>query len=175
MANLDPNTWYQVYNNDSGPAYGLFVAFPNPPPYGAVFLSPFNQTSTNQQWQILHAPGQSGPYLLRSSYLGPNYFMGVTAQTGISCGANGCNTVPDMVPTNLTDNSTQWTFGPWQDGSFYMWNAANGTSFLMNIQPDRILLKMDSDINSNLSGEQWSFSSIAPINDTAFATVRAQP
>ena len=82
MANLDPNTWYQVYNNDSGPAYGLFVAFPNPPPYGAVFLSPFNQTSTNQQWQILHAPGQSGPYLLRSSYLGPTILWALLRRQG---------------------------------------------------------------------------------------------
>ena len=164
MANLDSNTWYLVLNGGSS---ALQSGFPNPPPFGSTFLSPPNSTQNAELWQIIHPADDSTFYVLRSRDNGSGSFMTVTVNS--TCTVNGCNSVPRMAPT--VDDSARWSFSPWNDGTFFMYNKANGSSWHVDVQDNGSWLWMNSNDSIAQTGQHWSFSSIAPINDTTYSTV----
>lgn len=171
MANLDPNTWYNLANGFVGNnGDSLQSGFPNPPPTGSTFLSPLNSTHNAFRWQVIHPRDDNTVYILRTQEDGANMYMG----TGLNktCSSDGCKTLVQMQPT--LDDSCRWTFGPWDDGTYYLSNKANASSWHIDIQDNGSWTWMNSNISIARAGQHWSVSSIAPIDDATYSTVSSQ-
>ena len=57
-----------------------------------------------------------------------------------------------------------WTIRPWQDGIFLLTNAANGTSWHMNLNAND-LTSMDSNITAPQSDQSFAFNQLDAVND----------
>lgn len=132
---------------------------------GAVFFQNTNTTKNEQQWQMF--PYNSSYYVMRTKGSGPIGYMNVAVSPDADTPGN---TVAVMRNYTLSDASMFWTVGPWEDGTFFLANAANGSSWHLNVKPDD-LMSMSSNITAPQRGQRFVFVQLGQINDTRFSSV----
>jgi hypothetical protein len=142
---------------------------------GAVFFQRTNTSQPNQRWQIWNA--QNDSYVLRSGNSGPyGYMIAIASKSDTSTVAelNNGNTVPAARNyANITDDALFWTIGPWGDGSFHMTNAANGSAWHLQKNPNG-QMAMSSNITGSQPGQRFVFNSLGKITNQAFETLKVR-
>jgi hypothetical protein len=78
-----------------------------------------------------------------------------------------------MRNATLGDDSILWQISPWEDGTFYMTNAANGTDWHLMVKPGS-LMAMSSNITELQKGQSFSFNATGTINDARFSGVNVR-
>lgn len=157
---LDSNQWYHMYVT-SGPAQA-FVANSLSDESSAVYFRPTNTTQPAQRWQVFRL--NSTAWTLRCQAGGPNAWLGtfLTSDTG--------ETRPRLDRGDIADDSVYWNFGPWGDGTWYLWNYANATKNHLEKQGNGLLI-MSPNITAPASGQRWAFEKIAPVDDQQYSTI----
>ena len=165
MANFDSNYWYQIYANKNKNDSFVGTSLYNKGISGAVFFNTTDTTEQVQQWQLF--PFNSTNYVLRSRDSGPQGYL--EAKVSINETTQGV-TVPYMRNASTSDNSMFWQVGPWNDGTFYMTNSANGTGWRLNVKSNT-LMAMDSDFTPIQDGQRFNFQRLNQINDERYSSV----
>lgn len=167
MANFETNQWYQLSVAASDEMSLLGTSIYNTTTWtGASFFNYTNTNASSYRWQIF--PINSSTYALRSGDSGPKSFLGTAwAKSETYPGA----TRSLIVQNNVSDESVYWNIKPWGDGTFYMTNAANGSSWHLGWHNGLAIL--DSNITEPQPGQSWSFKPIknATIDDSAYSSV----
>ncbi|KAF1961903.1 hypothetical protein CC80DRAFT_436314 [Byssothecium circinans] len=164
MANFNPNRWYHVFPNQD-PKTGLVgTSLFKDKVAGSVFYSGANVTRREQQWQFY--PIDSEYYVLRTSEGGPEGFLGATISANETSPGH---TRARMTRGNVLDDSVYWKIEPWKDGTFFMWNKRNESSWHLGKNASTVF--MDSNITAPRNGQRLSFSAIKEINAKQFSTV----
>ncbi|KZM26884.1 uncharacterized protein EKO05_0011403 [Ascochyta rabiei] len=161
--NLDTNQWYSMYvNNDNRTSLLGTNLYNRAGTTGAVFFNNTNPDIATQRWQIY--PINATAYVLRCKASGANGFIGT--QPADAAGA----ITPLMLRGDVADNSVFWRFGSWGDGTWYLWNSANGTEFHFAARSDG-LVTMDKNISAPQNKQRWGFDTLANIDDKAYSSV----
>ncbi|KAF2477542.1 uncharacterized protein BDR25DRAFT_274753 [Lindgomyces ingoldianus] len=167
MANFDSNQWYQLYVNQNKDSSLLGTNLYKNGESGAVF---FNTTDTDlpgQRWQIYSV---NDTYVLRNKDGGTNAFLGTKYEpTETTPG----QTQALMIKNTISDDAVYWTVTPWGDGTFYLTNGENGTSWHLKKKANG-LLALDSNITAPQNGQRFSFKTIGAINDKKFSSVNVR-
>lgn len=170
--NYDTNVWYQV-NVTEYPGYsfaGNTLTDHDGTTGGAVLVTT-DTTDDAQSWQFY--PYNSSTYLLRSKASGHDSYLAVTVEGGGSTDPaknTPGDTVPEMAWYNITDASMLWEVTPWGDGTYYLSNMANGSSWRLNALDDQRHLVLDSNVTSAQAGEHFTFSSLSTIGSSLYST-----
>jgi hypothetical protein len=166
---FDTNQWYQLYVNEDKTQSLLGTSLYNKGgTKGAVFFNSTNPASKLQRWQIFPvAIDGTTAYILRSGDSGPNGFVGAGYSEDDE---NEGKTRPQMFRGDIASNNVYWSFNNWGDGTFFLTNAANGTTYHMNKRGDGIV-SMSSNITAPQNGQRWNFAAIDKINDEKFSSV----
>lgn len=169
--NLDQNAWYQInVTRQSGQSLVGTPLYTNNGTQGAVFYQITNTSSPMQSWQFW--PYNSSVYLLRCRDSGPNSYLAASSLGG-GDGDPAGHVIGDSVPVmnsyKNTDASMFWVAAPWGDGTYYLYNLANGSNWRINVLSSS-LMTMDSDITAPQVGEQFVFSPLRAINDNRYST-----
>lgn len=168
MANFDPNQWYHIYYNQNKNTSMIGTQlFNRTTQAGATFFKIFNETQPAFQWQFY--PLDNDFYALRTKASGADGFLGTKFSENEDTPGK---TVPYMVRSNVSDDSAYWKIGPWKDGTFFLFNKANKTSYHLTRKGDS-LAAMTSNISDSdpLPGQHFSFEKISAINDEQYSTV----
>ncbi|KAF2786527.1 hypothetical protein K505DRAFT_259722 [Melanomma pulvis-pyrius CBS 109.77] len=166
MANFNSSFWYHLYVNQNEKA-GLSGTnlYNNNNTTGAVFFTTFSTDDSAQRWQWYGVT--STTYVLRCKEGGPNAFLSTKFEPKESTPGQ---TQALMVRGNVSDDSVFWEVSPWGDGTFFLDNSENGTSWHLEKKGNG-LLTLSSNITAPRPGQRWSFKAIEPINDAAFSTI----
>ncbi|KAF2629328.1 hypothetical protein BU25DRAFT_389419 [Macroventuria anomochaeta] len=160
--NLDTNQWYSMYINNYNTSSMLSTSlYTRSGTAGAVFFNFTNHDSATQRWQIF--PINSTTVVLRTKEGGANGFIG--AQPADSNGEIS----PLMLRGDVADDSVFWQFGSWGDGTWYLYNSANGTDYHLANKNGQV--RMDNNITAPQNLQRFSFDSVAAINDEAYSSV----
>ena len=164
MANLDPNQWYQVtVKSGTGVSMGGSSLFDHG--LGTVYFIDTNTTLPTERWQFF--PYNSTTYTIRCQDTGPDGYLGTAYSANETTPGQ---TRPEMMNYTLTDSSMYWQITPWGDGTFYLINLANGTAWHLEVNPDT-LMAMNSNFTKPQDGGSFSFTKLAPINNSAYSTI----
>ncbi|KAF2653231.1 hypothetical protein K491DRAFT_680723 [Lophiostoma macrostomum CBS 122681] len=171
MANFDKNQWHQLYTNQSDVMSLLGTNLYQDGKTGSVFFNTTDTDDPRYRWQIFSI--NSTTYVIRNQDGGGTALLGTAyAPTEDYDG----HTRGQMVKGNISDESVYWTITPWNDGTYYMVNEANGTNWHLGNHNGIIIL--DSNItkapDGTAPGEQrWTLHPIenATINDSRFSSV----
>jgi hypothetical protein len=80
------------------------------------------------------------------------------------------NTVGVVRNVTLSDASMFWQISPWQDGTFWLANAANGSAWHLTSKPNS-LIAMSSNITAPQNGQRFAFKELGNIDDERFSSV----
>jgi hypothetical protein len=178
--NFDTNTWYNVHvGNDTDSSLQGTVLY-GPPnatgalkgTRGAVFMKTTDASSRLQKWQIFPLTiNNTIVYAMRSQESSAKSFMATSlSDTEVEEGS----TRPDMVRGDVSDRSVYWSFQKWgSEDSFYLTNAANGTTYHLNVNASTTLMNMSPNMSATIT-QQWSFEPIGKINDKVWSTVNVR-
>lgn len=170
MANFDSSQWYHLYvNNNKSNAFIGTTLYTANGTAGAVFYKPANLTESDQRWQI-YAINQTF-YVLRSKEGGPDAFLGTAFSENETTPGQ---TRAHMIRGNVSDDSIYWKVTPWGDGTFFLTNKENGTSWHLGRKASDGLAAMDSNITAPQNGQRWSFETIQDIKNDRFSTVNVR-
>jgi hypothetical protein len=165
MANFDTSSWYQI-TRESGDVQSmdgtpLFNAGLN----GTVFFHITNTNSTEQQWQIF--PYNSSYYVLRTHASGENGYLGAAYSVNETTPGQ---TVPVLRNVSVSDSSMLWSIQPFNDGTFFMTNAANGSDWHLNVKSNS-LMAMSSNLTAPQAGQHFEFTKLKEINNPKFSSI----
>lgn len=170
--NLDTNVWYQVnVTKLSGYSLAGNTLTDHDGTTGGAVLVTTDTTDDAQSWQFY--PYNSSAYLLRSKGSGHDSYLSVTVEGGgPSDPARDTlgDTVPQMAWYNVTEASMFWEVTPWGDGTYYLSNLANGSSWRLDALDDKRHMVLDSNITSAQSGEHFTFSSLSTIGNSLYSS-----
>ncbi|KAK7517254.1 uncharacterized protein IWZ02DRAFT_492555 [Phyllosticta citriasiana] len=168
--NFNTNRWYQILpSNDSLALSG--TATWEGEGYGSVITHDQNRTDYEQQWQIYSF--SSTLVVLRTRASGPDNYLRVQ---GADWYGDGPIPKPRMSNASTPDLSMFWSMGKWADGSFYLWNAENGTNYHLNTtltswgHTEMISLNPQPK-----EGQSFSFKELGEINNQTFSTINTPP
>ncbi|RYP76000.1 hypothetical protein DL771_002072 [Monosporascus sp. 5C6A] len=172
MANFDSNRWYLITNADEGLSIvGTETVLTDDTtsvqPYGAVFLRLSNTSDIQQQWQIFRI---NDTIVLRCRSCGPDAYMGTAthlqAESDLLVAGN---TKPIMGGARALGVAALWELGNWQDGYYWMENAANGSAWHLNQTGG--FLTMSSNITATQPQQRFQFRQQGEINDAGYSTI----
>lgn len=132
---------------------------------GAVFFHTTNTSNPEEQWNFF--PVGDGTYVLRTKASGPGGYLGAAVNLNETTAGN---TIPIMTNITLADNSIHWRINPWGDGTFWLRNGVNGTSWRLNVKEDS-LMSMSSNITGDQPGQKFEFNALGTIGDQRFSTI----
>lgn len=166
---VDTNQWYQLYVNGNKKEALLGTSlYTGSGTKGAVFFNTTNTTLPGQRWQILPVTvNDTTAYALRCKDGGENGFMGAGF---VANEETDGHTRPQMFRGDVADNGVYWTFGSWGDGTWWLSNGANTTSYHLNKKANG-LLALSSNISAPQNGQRWNYTPIARIDDAKFSSV----
>jgi len=164
MANFDTNKWYQIVLSSSD-AQSMDGTVLYDHGQGAAFFRTTNVTIPEEQWQFYPS---NDSYVLRTKASGSGGYL--TTAYDVNETTAGY-TVPQMRNITLADESMFWQIGAWGDGTFFMTNSANGTSWHLNVKSNS-LMAMDSNITGVQKGQKFEFSSLGTINNSKYSTIQ---
>ncbi|KAK8184544.1 hypothetical protein BC567DRAFT_206598 [Phyllosticta citribraziliensis] len=167
---FNSNRWYQILLSNET------LAFTGTPrwdgySYGSMMTNVQNRTEFEQQWQVY--PFNSTFFVLRTRASGPDNYLRVM----LSVDGEGLPIPkPRMVNPMLPDVSWLWAMGKWADGSFYLWNAENGTNWHLNttVLPSGHT-EMVSLNPQPKQGQAFTFKELGEINNQTFSTINIPP
>lgn len=180
---LTPHAVNHAMGDSSGQQVGQFNSS-----YAAVFGSPFSNTHTYQSWQIINSSSLVGAVVLRARSTGPYLYL--NSMLNKTCDSNQENCTPCsestcdpwLVPgmSNDLDAGAQWFIEPWSssdedgdgrpDDGYYMYNAANGSSYHLEIQDNGSWIYLNDNVTQN-DNQSWDFPTVGSIDDETFSTV----
>ncbi|KAF4633731.1 hypothetical protein G7Y89_g4381 [Cudoniella acicularis] len=169
MANLNPNSWYQVtLKND--PQVMVGTSLYKNGQQGAVFFQLMNDTNTAEWFQLF--PYNSSTYVLRTRDSGPTGYLGVNigAPESTAGTVNEGNTVPIMANSTVADASMFWQISPWLDGTFFLTNGANGSDWHLTVQSNSLMI-MSSNITPQVDAQSFNFKVLGEINDARYSSL----
>ncbi|CZR52321.1 uncharacterized protein PAC_02198 [Phialocephala subalpina] len=134
---------------------------------GAVWFSPTDETSEEQQWQIYLY--NTTYYVFRTAGCGPSGYMMLINNTGGTHGA------PCMKDISFADDSMYWGITPMGDGTFYLTNAAVGDKWHLAIDDGSTNIGLDSNLTYPRPGQSFSFSPLGEINNASFSSIATPP
>ena len=163
MASFDSNTWYQIEFSQADTAGDQYLGSGGVGPT-AVHLKPNNQSSPNQQWQML--PSVDDTWVLRTSAMGSLAYM--CAFDGLTSGTLQTNTTQVAMcaegAPSAVDSAEQWTILPVAGTEVYSFsNLANGSTYVLYADSNNVV-QMTTDVEVG-----WSFTSISAINNALFS------
>ncbi|KAK7544778.1 uncharacterized protein J3D65DRAFT_673499 [Phyllosticta citribraziliensis] len=166
---FNSNRWYQILLSNET------LAFTGTPrwdgySYGSMMTNVQNRTEFEQQWQVY--PFNSTFFVLRTRASGPDNYLRVM----LSVDGEGLPIPkPRMVNPMLPDVSWLWAMGKWADGSFYLWNAENGTNWHLNttVLPSGHT-EMVSLNPQPKQGQAFTFKELGEINNQTFSTINVR-
>ncbi|KAJ4294112.1 hypothetical protein N0V90_007802 [Kalmusia sp. IMI 367209] len=166
MANFDSNQWYHIYYNQNKKTALMGSELYNTTTHtGTSFFKTAKTSDADQQWQFYAI--DSDFYALRTRDSGSDGFLGTAYSANEDTPGN---TVPRMVRGDISDDSVFWKVTPWGDGTFYLSNKENKTSWHLTRKANS-LGAMTSNITGDKPFQQFSFDTISAINDDQFSTV----
>ncbi|KAL5443591.1 hypothetical protein PMIN07_001150 [Paraphaeosphaeria minitans] len=136
---------------------------------GTTFFQNFDQKEPAHQWQF-YPVEDSKFYLLRTKASGVDGFLGTKFAPNSDTPGK---TVPRMIRADVSDDSIYWNVGTFPDGTFFLSNKANKTTYQLTRNDDNPLVSMTSktDASLNLPGQHLSFDTISAIENEKFSTV----
>ena len=169
MANFDPNRWYYWNLADAKTSQSMKgTSLFEEGKLGALF---FENTGVSrdkrrqQAWQFF--PVDKNTYAIRCQEGGPKGLLNV----GITKGKEYTgDTVPGLA-SNATNDSIFWQVSPWGDGTFYLTNQDNGTSWHLTRRPENGWVWMSSNITAPQPDQRFEFSEQMDIDDDKFSTL----
>ncbi len=163
---FDPNMWYQLWtgNNDAQSYVGT-VLYANSGTFGATYFNTTDNNANNQKWQIFQLNSTS--WIMRSADGGPNAYQ---ASEFVAAETTQGQTRPCMARGDVAGAGAFWTFTLWGDGTYYLTNAANGTSYHLN-RKDTGTMAMSPNITAPQDGQRWQWKTISAINDAKYSTI----
>lgn len=164
MAELDSDTWYRFIASDGfivGPALGNDTGLSIP--YWKHTL----QDDDFYFWQFF--PFNTTYYVLRSKADDQGFLNAriEDVETNMPTAIVG-NTGTHMANSTLSDDSVFWQIKPRDDGTFYMTNAANGTSWHLDSDG---WLWMNSNFTGRDSNQYFTFKGLGKIGDEKYSSV----
>lgn len=179
MANFNSNKWYQIgngcYEDDLHFAGSVLLGETNLQ-LGAAFMQMTDVDAPEQRWQVYTF--NETYYVLRGDAAGPGAYLSARViKDPPNDSPNVGNTQAEMAVHNITDDGMFWSIEPWGDGSFKMWNGANGTDWNLALNDTSAFTYMDSNINPDNEHpcQEFSFRAVADIDDDAYSKVQAPP
>lgn len=173
MANFDSNQWYSIYTDKNKNETFLGGALEDHVNQigqsGAVFFSTNNPAQTLQQWQFYRVDANF--YVLRSKGAGADGFLSTFYSKGLMPPSD---TSLNMRRGNASDDSAYWQISPWSDGTFFLFNKANQSSYHLEEAENSNLVYMTNNITSNAPGQRFSFTPISAIDDEQFSTFQVR-
>ncbi|KAH7125507.1 hypothetical protein B0J11DRAFT_308006 [Dendryphion nanum] len=166
MANFNSSEWHHLYvNGKDGEAMWGTNLYKNSE-RGAVY---FNTTDLNRKinrWQLFGVNPTT--YVLRTQEGGSNAYLGTKSETKEDTPGR---TQALMIRGDLADDSIYWTIQPWGDGTFYLYNIANRTSWHLN--KDSGSATMSSNITAPQNGQRFSLKPIkgAIVSEPSFSII----
>jgi Ricin-type beta-trefoil lectin domain-like len=164
MATFDPNAWYMVsehrVDNVTDPLKSNLQG-------SADNLAVFGKTS--QAWQFQPVDGVTGRYLLRTSTSGPLSQLSACFQANeIHPAKTGICLV-----RSTSDNAQKWDISSWGDGTYKMYNVANGTKYILDVHPGSPPFMNDQIESASVTqpAQHWILTSDRPVNDGAYSTI----
>jgi len=159
---------YQIWVNTS------LTTFEPGNDFTSTFFAPISNL-TLDKWQFYPVTSPAnGTYVLRP-HLHIGGFLRSVAVTGTStsCMALGwdCSTSAGLAPT--IDLNSAWTFTNPLDGtdSFYMSNAANGSTYHLDLWPNGSWLRLTNNITGSHPTQQFLVTPVGAIDDVAWQSV----
>lgn len=142
--------------------------FPSPG-YCSAYVSPIINPIAHPShlWQFMQTGDDSSQYIIRNHEAGPDSYLGVQLSTDNQSAIEISS--PRIQP--FLDNTTTWTLGTWDDGTYYMYSVANGSDWRLDLQENGSWLWFTSNLTETNTALHWSFQSILQINDTSYSTV----
>lgn len=170
-SSFDANSWYHISSPSKESDWALDVVWGKFSSSGSVFGAPVNgQDEAGQKWQIIESPIDSSAFVLREQYTGPGGFLNVENNQTCAYQGDNCHLlICDM--GQLPDETSTWYILPWGDGTYYMFNKANGSNYHMDIQENGSYLWMNPNVTGKSGSRQWNFEALEPINNSSFSTV----
>lgn len=184
----DPNTWYKISILAQPPVVqwtNISLTTPNEADGGAnttsTYLSPNTNNTDHFSWQLYPvANPPNGTYLLRpKTAIGGFMHAWSPVPNVTACIARDwdCSIGIDLVPTVGFD--AVWTFTTVLDGtnSFYITNAANGSTYHLDLWPNGSWLRMTNNISgapdTHLT-QQYQVIPIGAIDNSTWQSVREE-
>jgi hypothetical protein len=149
----------------SGPGQGLIGNNAGTGEKAGIWFNPTNLTSPKFRWQIF--PYNSSAVVLRCLDAGENMYLSTLYSADEEVAGK---TRPYLARGDIVDKSAFWTIEPWGDGTWYMWNADNGTDYHL-MKKGSGLLAMSGDTAPPQAGQRWTFAEIDEINDEKYSSV----
>jgi hypothetical protein len=169
MANFDRNQWYHIYfDKNVTKALKGTQLFKAATQSGSAFFHGFDKTDPAYQWQF-YPVDDSKFYLLRTKASGADGFLGTMFSPDEETPGH---TVPRMIRGNVSDDSIYWKVGTFPDGTFFLSNKANKTTYHLTRKANN-LAAMTSNTSASLAlpGQHLSFDTISAIDNEKFSTV----
>lgn len=158
MINFDSNAWYKL--TESRVDFNTTLQESG----AAVFLAPAAAGGV-ENWQLFQL--DNGNFQIRNRNVGLERQL---ATCYIPDETDPSRTRPCLLPA-VGDDTQKWLINPWGDGTYYLVNVANGSSYYLDGHPNSLLF-MSSTIaeQPKQPGQHWEFSSVAAINDGAYSS-----
>ncbi|KAF2194194.1 hypothetical protein K469DRAFT_549203, partial [Zopfia rhizophila CBS 207.26] len=162
---FNPNSWYRL---TSAAAMKSQISMVGTFPYlngrkGLVTFGNSDNSMPTQQWQFF--PVDKSTYMLRTKASGPTGYLATENNNG----SHG-QIIPWIFNNTETDSSMLWRILPWNDGTFYFTNKANGRACHLDFTSvGRV--GMSINITQPQPGQAFSFVKLGDINDSAFSAV----
>lgn len=169
MANFDSNQWYHIYyNNTKTNALKGSQLFNATTQSGSTYFDSYDPKDASFQWQF-YPVNNTKFYLLRTKASGADGFLGTKFAPNSDTPGH---TVPRMIRGNVSDDSSLWNIGTFPDGTFFLSNKANKTTYHLTRNEKNSLASMTSktDASLQLPGQHLSFETISAIDNDNFST-----
>ncbi|KAF2449012.1 hypothetical protein P171DRAFT_222790 [Karstenula rhodostoma CBS 690.94] len=169
MANFDRNQWYHIYYNKNNETAFMGGELHNRTAQaGTTFFQTFDPKEPAHHWQFYRVE-DSKFYLLRTMASGAEGFLGTRySETEDTPG----KTVPYMIRGNVSDDSIYWNVGTFPDGTFFLSNKANKTTYHLTRKANALgAMTSKTDASLDLPGQHFSFDTMSAIDDENFSTV----
>jgi hypothetical protein len=169
MAKFDRNQWYHIYfDGKTTQALMGSQLYNQTTQSGTVFFQTFKKKEPAHQWQF-YPVEDSKYYLLRTKASGKDGFLGTKFSPNEETPGH---TVPRMIRGNVSDDSIYWNVGTFPDGTFFLSNKLNKTTYHLT-RKGNSLAAMTSNTSASLDlpGQHFSFDAISAIDNQRFSTV----
>lgn len=163
MSNFDSNTWYQMTETRVGFNSSYYIGGSND-----TYFYAQNSNNTATYWQIFHLTGDT--YQIR------NNASGIASQFSVCYVAAEKDTSKTQPCFRPSDGNTtqQWNVSPWGDGTFKIYNIANGSNYNLDVHPGNPPF-MSSNLTQPQVAQHWEFQAIDSIDDARFSTTVTEP
>ncbi|UQC76591.1 transmembrane alpha-helix domain-containing protein [Colletotrichum lupini] len=171
QASLDSNTWYLLSDarvtNVTGPIMGCLQQT-------SEGLRTYScDDKETMAWQFQPANSTKGRYLIRSNATGVRLQLSACWDPAET--ANGHTAV--CMRRTTSEDSQMWDILDWGDGTFDLFNAANGSSYIVDRHAGSGVFMSDQIAGStgsnsvDVPGQRWIIRGDRAVNDPAYSTV----